>query len=117
MLALLCLALPVASGCSDLVQGVASPHVLIARPASAPPQRLRLSGTAERVEHRTSRAGHPYDIIFICDNECIRVYLPLRTQVANGNHVSALGTFFSARTVERRTFHHEMDADEVLIER
>lgn len=117
MLAVLCLILPMASGCGDFVQGVASPHVLRARPASAPPQRLRLSGTARRVEHRTSRTGYPYDILFVCDQECIRVYSPIRTAVQNGDRVSAVGTFFSRRTVGRRTFYHEMDADEVLIER
>ena len=117
MIAILCLVLPLGSSCGDYRQAVFTPHALLAQPAQKAPRRLRLSGVAQRVQHRTSHTGRPYDIIFLCDSDCIRIYYPERSAIENGDRASAVGTFYSVRNVGTRVYHNEVDADEMLLER
>ncbi|GEM_PF-6569999 len=116
MIAILCLVLPLGSSCGDYRHAVLAPHALFAQPLLAA-RRLRLTGIARHVEHRTSRAGRPYDIVFIWDNECIRVYYRNRSTVENGDRVSALGTFYPVRKSGSRVYRNEVDAEELSVER
>ena len=117
MIALLCLIAPLGSGCDAYAQRVASPQVLSAQTPQSQPEKLRLYGVAQRVEHRTSRTGIAYDIIYLCDSGCIRVYYPARSAITDGDRVSAIGTFYEQRRVGGRVFRKEMDAGELIIER
>ncbi|MFN2527117.1 MAG: hypothetical protein ABR584_00170 [Candidatus Baltobacteraceae bacterium] len=114
MIAILCLALPVGSSCAHYRHAVLSPHALIAQPAAE--RRLRLMGVARHVQHRTSHEGYAYDLVLVCDSQCVRVYYPNHSTIENGDRVSAVGTFYPVRKVGTSVYRNEMDADELLVE-
>jgi hypothetical protein len=79
---------------------------------------VTVSGTAEAVSSRTSRRGNPYTTFRLADQgDAVKVFTFGTPAIKDGQRVEVHGVFQRVKQVGRYTFHDEIDATSVTLEK
>jgi hypothetical protein len=112
--ALTCLLLPFAGQCSNFVREVPRIADVVQHRAHYSGKLLSVTGRVQTLDQWKSRSGLEEELFSLCEDGCIRVYLPAHSPIRNGERVTVRGTYYEALHVGRATFYNELEGTEVL---
>lgn len=113
--AILCLAVPLLSGCSEYVEYAPSIAVLEARRSYFSHRSVRVTGQARKLSQwRSPLSGRNYEIFVLCQGECVRVYMEAHSPIYDGERVTVRGVYYREHREGRETYYNEIVAAEIV---
>lgn len=113
--AILCLAVPLLSGCSEYVESAPSIAVLEARRTYFSHKSVRVTGDVRKLSQwRSPLSGRSYEIFVLCQGGCVRVYMEAHSPIYAGERVTVRGIYYSEHREGRETYYNEIVAAEIV---
>lgn len=110
-----CLLLPFFGSCSQFVTNVPQIAQVVQHRPYYSGKSVTVTGDVARLDRWTSsRLKMKEEVFQICEDGCIRVYMPAHSPIHNGERVTVRGTYYDALHAGRKTYHNEIEAAEVL---
>lgn len=113
--ALTCLLFPLFGGCAPFVEYAATPVGLMVSPAYYAGRPVIVTGSVARMRQlRGASFGTLAETFYLCNGQCVQVFMREHTAMFEGERVSVRGFFSAHQRVGKLVLRDDIDAAEIF---